>query len=78
MNHKELVDQFSANIFKNKGKIESRNSWLETRNYFVQLDDQKLKAMLKEKKFLFGIKFQNSVIELISIYLISYSFFYLI
>ena len=49
MNHKELVDQFSANIFKNKGKIERRKSWLETRNYFVQLDDQKLKAMLKEK-----------------------------
>ena len=49
MNHKESVDQVSANIFKNKGKIESRKSWLETRNYIVQLDDQKLKAMLKEK-----------------------------
>ena len=40
MNHKESVDQVSANIFKNKGKIESSKSWLETRNYIVQLDDQ--------------------------------------
>ena len=49
MNHKELVDQVSSNIFKKSGKIESRNSWLAMRNYLEQLDDLQLKAMLKEK-----------------------------
>ena len=49
MNHKELVDQVSANIFKESGKLESRNSWLAMRNYLEKLDDQQLKAMLKEK-----------------------------
>ena len=49
MNHKELVDQVSANIFRESGKIESRNSWLAMRNYLEQLDDIQLKAMLKEK-----------------------------
>ena len=49
MNHKELVDKVSANIFKQSGKIESRNSWLAMRNYLEQLDDLQLKAMLKEK-----------------------------
>ena len=49
MNHKELVDQVSANIFKESGKLESRNSWLAMRNYLEQLDDLQLKAMLKKK-----------------------------
>ena len=49
MTHKELVDQVSANIFKESGKLESRNSWLAMRNYLEKLDDQQLKAMLKEK-----------------------------
>ena len=49
MNHKELVDQVSSNIFKKSGKIESRNSWLAIRNYLEQLDDLQLQAMLKEK-----------------------------
>lgn len=48
MNHKELVEQVSANIFKKSRKIESHNSWLAIRNYLEQLDDQQLKAMLKE------------------------------
>ena len=48
MNHKELVDQVSSNIFKKSGKIESRNSWLAMRNYLEQLDDLQLKAMLEE------------------------------
>ena len=48
MNHKKLVDQVSANIFKESGKIESRKSWLAMRNYLEQLDDLQLKAMLKE------------------------------
>ena len=50
MNHKELVDQVSSNIFRKSGKIESRNSWLAMRNYLEQLDDVQLKAMLKKKK----------------------------
>ena len=33
MNHKELVDQVSSNIFRESGKIESRNSWLAMRKY---------------------------------------------
>ena len=49
MNHKKLVDKVSANIFKESGKIESRNSWLAMRNYLEQLDDIQLKAMLKKK-----------------------------
>ena len=49
MNHKELVDQVSSNIFKESGKIESRNSWLAMRNYLDQLDDLQLMAMLKKK-----------------------------
>ena len=49
MNHQELVDQVSSKIFKESGKIESRNSWLAMRNYLEQLDDLQLKAMLKVK-----------------------------
>ena len=49
MNHKELVDQVSASIFKEIGKIESRNSWIAMRNYLEQLDDLQLKKMLKKK-----------------------------
>ena len=49
MNHKDLVDQVSSNIFKEIGKIESRNSWIAMRNYLEQLDDFQLKAMLKKK-----------------------------
>ena len=49
MNHKELVDQVSANIFKKSRKIESSKSWLAMRNYLEQLDDLQLKAMLGEK-----------------------------
>ena len=47
MNHKELVDQVSADIFKEIGMIESRKAWLAMRNYLEQLDDIQLKAMLK-------------------------------
>ena len=42
MNHKELVDRVSSNIFKQSGKMESLNSWLAIRNYLEQLDDLKL------------------------------------
>ena len=49
MNHKKLVDQVSANIFKKSGKIESRNSWIVIRNYLEQLDVFQLKAMLDEE-----------------------------
>ena len=49
MNHKDLVDQVSSNIFNEIGKIESHNSWVVMRNYLEQLDDFQLKAMLKEK-----------------------------
>ena len=48
MNHKELVDQVSADIFKEIGMIESRKAWLAMRNYLEQLDDIQLKAMLKD------------------------------
>ena len=49
MNHKDLVDQVSSNIFKESGKIESLNSWIVMRNYLEQLDDLQLKTMLKAK-----------------------------
>ena len=48
MTDKELIDQVSANLFKQSGKIESQRSWLSMRNYLEQLDSEQLKLMLKE------------------------------
>ena len=48
MTHKELVDQVSANLFKQSGKVESERSWLAMRNYLEQLDSDQLKLILKE------------------------------
>ena len=48
MTHKELVDQVSANLFKQSGKIESKRSWLAMRNYLEQLNSDQLKLILKE------------------------------
>ena len=48
MTHKELVNQVSANLFKQSGKIESERSWLAMRNYLEQLDSDQLKLILKE------------------------------
>jgi hypothetical protein len=48
MTHKELVDQVSANLFKQSGKIESERSWLAMRNYLEQLDSDQLKLYLKK------------------------------
>ena len=48
MTHKELIDQVSANLFKQSGKLESIKSWLAMRNYLEQLDTEQLKSMLKE------------------------------
>ena len=48
MTHKELVDQVSANLFKQSGKVESARSWLAIRNYLEQLDSDQLKSILKE------------------------------
>ena len=48
MSHKKLVDQVSATLFKQSGKIESERSWLAMRNYLEQLDSDQLKLILKE------------------------------
>ncbi len=48
MNHKELVDLVSADLFKRSSKIESQKSWLAIRNYLKQLSDEQLNEMLKE------------------------------
>ncbi len=48
MTHQELIDQVSANLFREARKIESRKSWLAMRNYLEQLDSEQLKMMLKE------------------------------
>ena len=56
MNHEELVDQVTAKIFKECGKIESRNSWLAMRNYLEQLDNLQLSEMLKKKFFNYNFK----------------------
>ena len=48
MTHKELIDQVSANLFKESGKLESRRSWLAIRNYLKQLDCEQLESMLKD------------------------------
>ena len=48
MRHIKLVDQVSANLFKQSGKIESQRSWLAMRNYLEQLDTEQLKLILKE------------------------------
>tara|TARA_Y100001968_G_C19034380_1_gene561376 strand:- start:192 stop:344 length:153 start_codon:yes stop_codon:yes gene_type:complete len=48
MNHKELVDQVSANLYRKSGKMESHKSWLLIRSYLEQLDSEQLKDMLNE------------------------------
>jgi len=48
MNHKELIDKVSANLFKQSGNLESRRSWLAMRNYLEQLDGEQLKSMLED------------------------------
>ena len=48
MNHNDLIDQVSANLFKQSGKLESRRSWLAMRNYLEQLDSEQLKSMIKD------------------------------
>ena len=48
MNHNELVDQVSANLIREGGKLESHKSWLAMRNYLHQLSEEQLKALLKE------------------------------
>ena len=48
MNHKELVDQVSANLIRECGKLESRKSWLVMRKYLYQLSEDQLKAMLDD------------------------------
>ena len=48
MNHKELVDQVSANLIREGGKLETRKSWLVMRNYLQQLSDAQLKELLKD------------------------------
>jgi len=50
MTHKELIDQVSANLFKQSGKLESRRSWLTMRNYLEKLDSEHLKSMLEEHR----------------------------
>ena len=50
MTHKELIDQVSANLFKQSGKLESRRSWLTMRNYLEKLDNEQLKSMLEEHR----------------------------
>ena len=49
MTNKELIDQVSANLFKQSRKLESRRSWLAMRNYLEQLDTEQLKSMLKDQ-----------------------------
>ena len=48
MTHEELIDQVSADLFKQSGKLESRRSWLAMRNYLEQLDIEQLKSMLMD------------------------------
>ena len=48
MNHKELVEKVSSNLFKEKGKLETRKSWLAIRNYLQQLSEDQLIEMNKD------------------------------
>ena len=48
--HKELVDQVSANLFKQSRKIESQKSWLAMRNYLKQLNIDQQKEILEKIK----------------------------
>ena len=41
MTHKELIDQVSANLFNQSGKIESQRSWLAMRNYLEHVISSK-------------------------------------
>ena len=47
-----MIDQVSANLFKQSGKLESRRSWLAMRNYLEQLDTEQLKSILKDQGWL--------------------------
>ena len=49
MNNKELIDQVSANLFRESGKIVSQKSWQAIQNYLEQIDDEQLKALLIKK-----------------------------
>ena len=49
MNHEELIDKVSSNIFNQSGKIESLHSWIAMRNYLEQLDREQLKSMLNDQ-----------------------------
>ena len=48
MNHKELIDQVSANLIREGGKLETRKSWLVIRNYLQQLSEKELRSLLKD------------------------------
>ena len=48
MTHKELIEQVSATLFKQCGKMESHRSWVTIRNYLEQLDIEQLKSILNE------------------------------
>ncbi len=48
MNHKELIDQVSASLLRQNGKMESRRSWLAMRIYLEQLDSEQLKELIIE------------------------------
>ena len=49
MNHKELVDNVSANLIKKSRRLQSHKSWLAMRNYLQQLSNEKLKEILKDE-----------------------------
>ena len=51
MNHKELVDQVSANLIREGRKLETQKSCLAMRNYLLQLSNEKFKSMLKDKDY---------------------------
>tara|TARA_B100000073_G_scaffold279544_1_gene240050 strand:- start:410 stop:574 length:165 start_codon:yes stop_codon:yes gene_type:complete len=50
MSKNELIDLISEQLFREKGKVGSRKSYLKIRNYLYQLDQEELKSMLNDFK----------------------------
>ena len=59
MNHKELVDNVSANLIKKGGKLESRKSWLAMRNYLQKVHTNSF-SILFQLRIITILKFNKS------------------
>ena len=50
MTKAQLVDEISSKLCRERGRLESRRSWLAIRNYLEDLDTDQLLELFKEYK----------------------------